>query len=686
MPRRIEQGFALIDPLLPISLSALQTDAQGVPYSVHYGDIYHSSDGAIGQARHVFLAGNGLPERWRGRDQFVILETGFGLGLNFLASWAAWRADVQRSARLHFVSIEKHPLEADALVQAHRASRLEIAEGVLPELAAALRQQWPVLTPGLHQLIFEHGAVVLTLALGDVGHLLPRLRLGADAIYLDGFSPAKNPDMWQPAIFRGLAKLARDDATLATYSAAGTVRTGLQEAGFAVEKRPGYGGKRDMVVARFAPRWTVRRHAPPTAARWPERRALVIGAGLAGCSAAASLAERGWQVTLLERQAQVAAETSSHRGAMLHPALSRDDNLLTRASRAGFWRTLAWLRRLEGMGPTAAIKSGLKSGWSACGVLERAMSAGQAQALQSLLSAQALPADFVQWLAPDAATAVAGVAIPHGGLWFPQAGWAPPPALCEALLQAAGARVVLRTGVEMASMRYTGDVWQACDAQGQVLAQAPVMVLANALEAQSVLSTLLPVDSRPMAAATLPLRAVRGQLSYVPQAALKTLPQTVVCGEGYLLPVSHGMLQVGASYDEDDEDRRLREASHLENLTRLTSLLPDALRHDGGAAVELTGFVGLRCVAPDRMPLVGALPDMAAAVQQAGPGAHLADLPRLPGLFALLAYGSRGLTWAPLAAECLVRAVEGEPWPIEADIAAALDPARFLLRAIRQQH
>ena len=221
--------------------------ADGTPFSSIYDDVYHSAAGAQAQAKHVFLAGNGLPDRWAGHAQFVIVETGFGLGLNFLATWLAWRNDPQRCRALHFVSLEKHPLAAADLALAHAA---------WPELvvlAEALRQHWPALEAGAHHLEFDGGRVRLTLHFGDAVDTLPELGVRADAFYLDGFSPAKNPELWSSALCRSLARLAVHGATLATWSVAGDVRRALAAAGFEVAKRPGFAGKRQMLVGRFAP-------------------------------------------------------------------------------------------------------------------------------------------------------------------------------------------------------------------------------------------------------------------------------------------------------------------------------------------------------------------------------------------------------------------------------------------------
>ncbi|UCG98276.1 MAG: tRNA (5-methylaminomethyl-2-thiouridine)(34)-methyltransferase MnmD, partial [Burkholderiales bacterium] len=196
--------------------AALEFDAGGHPYSSRYGDVYASRDGALGQARHVFLGGNELPLRWAGRGQFVVLETGFGLGTNFLAAWQAWRDDPERPGRLHFVSVERHPLAAADLQRA--------APAPLQPLALQLAAQWPLPLPGLHRLPFEGERVVLTLALGDAAELLPQLLLGADAFFLDGFAPDRNPAMWSPPLVKALARLARPGATLATWCTAGALR------------------------------------------------------------------------------------------------------------------------------------------------------------------------------------------------------------------------------------------------------------------------------------------------------------------------------------------------------------------------------------------------------------------------------------------------------------------------------
>lgn len=230
---------------MTIAPACLSLTPDGTPVSETYGDVYHSAAGGHAQAKHVFLAGNGLPMAWQGKDSFSILETGFGLGLNFMATWLAWKNDPLRCRKLEFVSVEKHPFSSADLAAAHQ-SWPEFSE-----FSEELCRFWPSLTAGEHRIELENGQVILRLAFGDAMQQLPQLDVAADALYLDGFSPARNPDLWSVEIFRALARLVKSGATLATWSVAGQVRQSLAAAGFAVEKRPGFAGKRQMLVGKY---------------------------------------------------------------------------------------------------------------------------------------------------------------------------------------------------------------------------------------------------------------------------------------------------------------------------------------------------------------------------------------------------------------------------------------------------
>ncbi|MCS6786645.1 MAG: bifunctional tRNA (5-methylaminomethyl-2-thiouridine)(34)-methyltransferase MnmD/FAD-dependent 5-carboxymethylaminomethyl-2-thiouridine(34) oxidoreductase MnmC [Thiobacillaceae bacterium] len=619
--------------------------ATGTPWSEDYQDVYHSADGGPGQAEYVFLGGNALPQRWQGRERFVILELGFGTGLNFLATWAAWREDPQACTRLHYLSVEAHPFTAPDL------ARLHTLWPQFAPLAERLRVQWPMLTAGLHRLEFDGGRVVLTLMFGTAQALLPRLSARVDAFYLDGFDPRNNPELWRPELLRRLARLAAPGATLATWCVSGAVRAALAEAGFRVEKRPGYGRKRHMLAG------VIERAASPTLQPSPsaaQRQALVVGAGLAGAAIGERLAARGWSVTLLERHGAPAQEASGNLAGIVRPLLSLDDNLASRFTRAAF---LASLRAWGALDPAPR--------WAACGLLHLARDARHAEHQAAVVARHAYPPDYVRWLDRDEAAALAGWRLEQGGWFFPAGGWAQPASVCAALIKRGQARLAARYGVQVAAVRPGGPGWEALDAAGRVLAAAPVLVLADGCG-----------GLWPQAAPPLPLRRVRGQVTHLPAAWLPPL-KLALCREGYLTPPVDHWACVGATYDFDD-DPQPRPEGHAANLARLRQMLPGAAAQlePGG----LDGRVGFRSVAPDRLPVVGAI----AAGCPADREAQLEAFPRLPNAYALLALASRGLTWAWLAAELLASRIEGEPLPVETDLAAALDPARFLLRRLRR--
>ena len=604
----------------------------GTPWSPEYGDVYHSTQGGVAQAQYVFLHGNGLPGRWAGAPRFTILETGFGFGLSFLAAWQAWREDPRRPARLHFISVEKHPFSAQDLAVLH-APHAELAP-----LASELRDAWPMLVPGLHRLEFEQGHVVLTLAFGDAARLLPQLRLAADAVFLDGFAPAKNPEMWSPELMKAVARLCAPGATAATWSVAALVREGLRAAGFAAEKRRGFARKSEMLVAQFVPSRSLRRASAQPA----ERSAAVVGGGIAGAAVCERLAARGWEVTLLERHHAPAQEASGNHAGAFHPLITRDDSHPARLSRAAFSWLLEHWRQLNAIGASPE--------WARCGLLQLARDAREDAAQRSALEALALPPEYAQVLDAAQASACAGVPLAAGGLWFAEGGWIRPASLARALIERSGARTLY--GREAAALERAGPRWVLHDRQGDMIVEAGAVVLANADDAL-----------RLAPAPHIRLRKVRGQLTYLPPiAALKA----VVLRGGMALPPIDGVSVTGASFDLDDDDRSLRVDSHAGNLERLERLIPGAAR--GLDPAKLDGRVGFRTVAPDRLPLIGALE-----------GAQ--------GLYGAIAYGSRGLLWAGMGAERLASLRDGEPLPLEAPLAAAVDPGRFRRRAeARSRH
>ena len=603
-------------PLVPAELAFA---GDGTPFSPRYGDIYHSSHGGLEQARHVFLAGNELPARWIDHQRFVILETGFGLGLNFLATWQAWQQRHGTTVRcLHYVAIEKHPFRLDDLKQLHRLWP------ELAELTSRLHGQWPLPLPGLHRL--EFGDVILTLCFGDAGELLPQLSLVADAIYLDGFAPDRNPDLWSQDIAIQLARLAAPGATLATWSVAGDVRRRLASADFQLERRPGFGGKRDMLTGRRAGK-------PVSTTARSSRRIVVIGAGIAGAATAHALTKRGHELTVLDAAKGPASGASGNIAGVFRPLPSQEDGKLARLLRAGF---------LLGRRQYAALPE-LLCGWT--GVLHVARDDKHEEAQRRLANEHVLPAEFCRYVNREQAAELAAWPVALGGWWFPQAGWINPPSLCRSLLQG----IDCRFDAAVSRLERAGGQW-SLQINGTLL-EADEVILANGIGAAALVPEL-----------NLPIRPGRGQVSHVPEAA--TPPMNIVVTRlGYVTPGIDGFRCAGATTQVDDLDSESRLADHAENLFRLDMLLPGFAK--GLAAEGLQGRVSHRPMSPDRLPLVGPL--------AAG-----------DGLWIINGFGARGMVFASICAELLASQISSDPMPLESDLVCALAPLRFSAQASRK--
>jgi tRNA 5-methylaminomethyl-2-thiouridine biosynthesis bifunctional protein len=621
------------------------------PRSLDFDDLYHPRAGAYAQARHVFLDGNALPQRWARSPRFVILETGFGFGHNFLATWAAWHDDPQRCERLWFVSIEQHPPSSADLRHVHTASPR-------PELAQALLAAWPPLTPDLHRRDFAGGRVSLLLAFGDAQAWLPQLQARVDAFFLDGFAPAKNPQMWSPRLLGRLRHLAAPGATAATWSAARPVRDGLADAGFEVQRRPGFDAKRDMLSARFAPRYEL---APPAGRRFGDLagagRVAIVGAGLAGAATARALALQGIPTIVFDRMPVEAGAASGNPAGLVHGVVHADDGPHARWHRAAALRAVQILQPLLDNGSVTGRLDGLLR-------LEHAL---DLPAMQRLLAARALPDDYVRALSAADAAERAGADI-QGPAWiYTAAGWVDPRTVVRAWLAHDRIETRLATTVERIDRRGT-DGWRLLDAGHRCLVEVDHVVLANAHDAQRLAAT-----SRWL------LQSSRGQLTQL-SASVSGSPRLrlPIAGAGYAIPLPDGDLLCGATVDADDLDPALRASDHARNLASLSALIGRSVDAD---PARLPGRVAWRLSTLDRLPLVGALPDTEC------PGRLRQDQPRhiarLTGVHLLAALGSRGIAQSALGGEIVASWIAGAPMPVGGALLDAVDVARLDARARR---
>lgn len=609
------------------------------PRSFLFDDIYFASDGPA-ETQHVFLNGNDLPARFTNAQHFTIGEIGFGTGLNFLVAWDAWaRAKTPEGARLHFLSVEKFPLAPADMAKAHAAWP------ALDEKAARLREALPPAFPGVFQCAVDDD-VTLTLIYGDALDALARVEAAVDAWFLDGFAPAKNPELWSPELTEEIARLSAPGASFATFTVAGAVRRALEGAGFDHEKRAGFGRKRDMLAGRLASRpapalrkpWFDTREGSPLART---ARIAIIGAGIAGASLAHALRREGYSPTIFEAE-KPASGASGNPAGLIMPRLDVDDTPAGRFHAAAYLHTVRLLNEL----PDTFFNN--------CGVRRLATSDKEKTRQARLLTDGALPDD---WMKAD-----------KDGVAFPQGGVVEPAAFVTALIgetSIVNARVI--------TIERDGNCWCLKTTKGAD--EWDAVIIANAHDAMWF------VQLR-----SLPLAGSAGQIEWFENAEA---PDTAFAFGPYAAPCPGGGLVIGATYAPiaiGVIPRFSKEATET-TLAAIKKERPDLV----GAvnADESQPRVSIRCTTPDRLPVAGPVPDWgyyAGAYDglRTGKKQDYPPAETLTGLYALTGLGSRGLVTAPLCAVMIAAEIAGAPAPVGVDIAEALHPARFFIRDLKR--
>ncbi|HDY7698897.1 bifunctional tRNA (5-methylaminomethyl-2-thiouridine)(34)-methyltransferase MnmD/FAD-dependent 5-carboxymethylaminomethyl-2-thiouridine(34) oxidoreductase MnmC [Vibrio vulnificus] len=651
----------------------------GTPVSDQFDDVYFSNVNGLEETRYVFLKQNLIPERWQefDRRRFVIGETGFGTGLNFLAVWQAFndfrRANPDATLKeLHFVSFEKFPLSKQDLIKAHQAWP------ELAELAEKLHRHYPPAVPECHRIVLDNGAVTLDLWLGDIKDCLPSVPYGEEGIidtwFLDGFAPSKNPEMWNQDLFNGMAKLARSECRVATFTSAGFVRRGLIEAGFAMKKVKGFGTKREMIAGCMETRQQQSRHAPyfnRTSASHLDSIA-VIGGGIASAALAKALVQRGQKVTLYCKHAQAAEGASGNRQGAVYPLLNGNHDGVSRVFAPAFLFARQFVEQ-------AAQAITFDHDW--CGVTQLMWDEKSTNKLDKMLSGNFAP-ELIQKLSAEETAAKIGLPIDMASVHYPLGGWLCPAELTQALFAQLGTldnfTAKFEQSVEQLIWDEMSQHWQV-HTQGQHDTYSAV-VIANGHEFQTFSQT-----------ADIPLGQVKGQVSHAPATETLSKLKSVLCYDGYMTPVNpnNQHLCIGASYDRRHLDTEFDVNAQQENAERLTQCVPNQA---WAKEVDTSGNLsrqGIRCVSRDHLPFVGNVGDFSAIKRQ------YADLPhtqaedievisQFPNLFCLLGLGSRGLSSAPLMAELLASQICNDPLPLPVDVLEELHPSRMWVRKLRK--
>lgn len=646
----------------------------GLPYSSLFEDIYYSQDDELAESNHVFLEANRLRQRWEQgscEKAFHLGELGFGSGLNFLQVMKLWHGLERRPSHLHYIAFEKHPISRAELVRLHQRWPS------LTRQSEELLEQYTDHAEGCHRLLLTNG-ITLDLYYGDAHEQLQRRMLDScpavQCWFLDGFSPANNSALWTEPLMRVIARCSDTTTTLSTYSVAGKVRAALKNAGFEVTRIEGFGRKRHSLFATLLKADDGEELAATQNLSTPwftlpkpnfkASNAVVIGAGLAGCSSAYSLARRGWQVTVLDAGREPASAASGNSQMALRcrlfNAVSPEAQFFLHAYLFAL-RQFTQLRRHDGVA------------WNPCGVLQLANAMNKRSPLLAENLSALYSAEVVRLLSKAEASNEAGIALPEGALFFPAGGAMTPSSLCDAYLSHPNIRCEFDT--QISELVREDEQWQVLTDESQTVA-ADAVIIANSQGARQFSQC-----------AELPLQTLRGQTSEIPASEPSNGLSCVVSGGRTVFPAVADRHLLSASYANSD-DLSSRPGDTTDNIRIAASNFAEGATLGRDSVLER---VSLRCSSPDRVPLVGMAPNLAKmrstyAELSRNARAHFeAGGDYYPGLYLNVAHGSNGLASCPLSAEYLASLIDGENLPISLNMAASLNPSRFLIKDLKKQ-
>lgn len=600
--------------------------------NLDYDDVYFQIGQGIEESTYVFLQHNNLPARFAAGDipHFRLCEMGFGTGLNFLLTAKLFLDTAPADTTLTFVSIEKHPIAHDMLQQLH------MHWPSLADISAEMLAGYPPLIEGFHTIFLAGGRVRLILALGDAADMLPQITGPFDAWYLDGFTPRRNPAMWEEHFYPLMAAKTAAGGTLSSFSVVSRMRQGLAAAGFAVKKVDGFGIKFSMTTARLESN-PVPHHVGSV---------IVIGAGIAGCSVARSLALRGIAVTLIDKHGAAAQETSGNPLAVIYPKMTVDVTPMGMLYQHGFCMAQEMMRLLS-------VRD-----FTPCGVLHMDTDADTAARHREIIKRHDYPAGYVR----------------HDdgqGLFQPLAGFVPPATLCQQLID--HPRITLIEG-DVKSLHRQSDTWHV--ATDKDTHTAPHVVIAAGTQAAA-----FDMTNR------LPLQSLRGQITVVRATPASEKLAHVMCHDGYITPAIHGLHCIGATFQKEPVGKAdTRAEDDLENIQKLHNNLPGlGITQDDIVASR----AGYRMTTPDKLPMVGRVPDAEKLIETFAGLRHghvhdITEKPYIDGLYIAAGFGAHGMTTAPLAGEIIAADICQTPLPCPQSLAEALKPERFMLRDLKR--
>lgn len=634
-----------------IETAKLSWTEDGQPRSQAFEDIYFAQEDGMAETEAVFMRYNQLPERWQDQSLFTIGETGFGTGLNFLTCCYHF-LQTTNSQKLRFISVEKFPLSLSDLTQAHRA-----LPSALQPWAEALQNLYPPALPGLHQIRI-HSRIECWLLIGEASEMLSQLMENClvDAWFLDGFAPAKNPDMWSDKLFRQLANHSHQTTTLATFTAASQVRKGLTAVGFNMNKAPGFGRKREMLYGHYTghpthlrrrikkQNWLPTRSQPLTKGA----HIAVIGAGIAGATTANRLAEAGFKVSVFESNDRPAQAASGNIAGNCLPVIANDHMPYAQWYWQS-WRTARhWWLQQDNKEQLGNFNGAYK--WEKNDQQLKTWQHWQAQINNP---------HYATWRQ-----------LPNGkqaALFLPQAGYFRPQQVVQRLLENEHIHCHYQTHIH--KLTYQETQWQLHTPTHTFSADG--LVIANGAQFIDLYPEWTPF-----------LQRQKGQVTHLHTDYWQHPPQHALSYRGYATPAINELHAIGATF-EKGEPLGINEAGHFHNIQLLHADHPNALK----AKLDIAGgHSAYRMMTPDHLPLVGNLVDVIEYQQRMQKCAlHPDTCPEAtdicqPYAWLNIGHGSRGLTSSFLAAELLLAQITSSCAPITQSLVQAVHPTRGVFR------
>ncbi|MBQ4836904.1 bifunctional tRNA (5-methylaminomethyl-2-thiouridine)(34)-methyltransferase MnmD/FAD-dependent 5-carboxymethylaminomethyl-2-thiouridine(34) oxidoreductase MnmC [Pseudoalteromonas luteoviolacea] len=653
-----------------ISNAQIHFNDSGTPVADNFDDVYFSNDDGLAESNYVFFEQNGLHERFKShpRKHFVVAETGFGTGLNFLNTWARFKQSAHNNSveRLYFMSFEKFPIKLSDLKQA-----LE-AWPTLAPLSKQLCEQYPMALQGCHRLEFDQGRVVLDLWFGDVQNSLPQIayqRKGiVDAWYLDGFAPSKNPDMWQQTLFDSMAHLSQENATFATFTAAGFVRRGLQSAGFECKKVKGYGRKREMVVGTLI---ATTEHATTPQYYQQDAATLsqvaVIGGGIASSCLKYHLAKRGIKTHLFCEDDALAKGASHNLQGAVYPNLQSEYGIPSEFYAHSFLYARRFYEQL--------IKAGHVFDHQWCGVLLQSVNDSKKAQHEKLAASKVFPEQLIRSVDSVEAQSISSIDTPYGGLFIEQGGWVSPVQLTKSVFDAAESLTPGENqfAIHIEQLERKPDGWYLTSNKQTFGPYSDVFVCAGEH------------SDRFEQTKDIGIHGVRGQVSHIHEGVASSKLSTVLCHKGYFTPSQDGLHCMGATFEKHSKSRAVTEQDNVTNRQQLAGFY-EGTEFDKSLGSIDSAKAAVRCCFNDHTPMIGQVQDKSDLLQaydNIKRGKFYDFTPQVmphKGLHIATGFGARGLCTAPLVTEHLVASLFQEPLPFSERVHEALHPARLTIR------